>query len=330
MVTYPSTLYPAQKDTLDYMQVIDGTTRINSALFSKFSSAILAIENELGIKPSGTYSDVRQRLDAMQLGINYLSIYGVSHSTTINTKFDIDWLSIPLIPPDDYLPTSIGKLPMNLLTESGFPDGYGDIYFVSRFYIDSDITWFEISLWDITSVPTKLLSNIYTTPGDYTYSAILPVTITSSDNIYEVRVKQYSSVVSPSNISSIVWNSRILFVSGDLFDGVIRPPELKYITTTFDFNDVLSGGKLIGNIETQGMVISTSLIINSVFDGTTIIAVGDMISPNHLMKIADNIPTIPNTYRANDDVEYTTNTSIYLSFTGAPTTGTGTVIVYYH
>ena len=125
MVTYPSTLYPAQKDTLDYMQVIDGTTRINSALFSKFSSAILAIENELGIKPSGTYSDVRQRLDAMQLGINYLSIYGVSHSTTINTKFDIDWLSAALPAPDDYLPTSIGKLPMNLLTESGFPDGYG-------------------------------------------------------------------------------------------------------------------------------------------------------------------------------------------------------------
>ena len=59
------TSYPVVKDTTSTFLVINGITPIDSALFLRYSSAILAIETELGVNPSGIYSDVRQRLDAI-------------------------------------------------------------------------------------------------------------------------------------------------------------------------------------------------------------------------------------------------------------------------
>ena len=59
------TSYPSVKDTTSTFLVINGITPIDSALFLRYSSAILAIESELGVNPSGVYSDVRQRLDSI-------------------------------------------------------------------------------------------------------------------------------------------------------------------------------------------------------------------------------------------------------------------------
>ena len=60
------TTYPLVKDTSSTFLVTDGVTPIDSELFRRFSTAILAIENELGVNPSGTYSDLRQRMDIIE------------------------------------------------------------------------------------------------------------------------------------------------------------------------------------------------------------------------------------------------------------------------
>ena len=59
------TTYPTKKDTTATFNVVNGVTVIDAAFFAKISSAILAIENELGVNPSGIYLDLRQRLDVM-------------------------------------------------------------------------------------------------------------------------------------------------------------------------------------------------------------------------------------------------------------------------
>lgn len=327
-MTYPSTLYPTRKDTSDFMEVIDKTTRINSALFSKFSGAILAIENELGIKPSGVYSDVRQRLDAMDLGIASLSIYGASHSATIATYYDFNWLS-PILPGPIITYSTLGKIPISLYKEAGFPDGYGVIYFINRFFVDSDINWFELSLWETSGAPTEILHQTFAA-GEHTYMVLLPLTIVDANRIYEIRGRQTSAAPIPVNINSNIWNSRFSFMATGSFTGTVFP-DLKYISTTFDFNDVWIGSKLIGSIDLQGMVQSVSLIIDTPLDGYTDICVGDGVINDRLMTTAQNIPTIADTYINDSDVEYLVTTDVNIYFpAGTPTIGNGTVIVYYH
>lgn len=328
MATYATTKYPTQKDTNEFMQVIDGSTRINSALFSKFSGAILAIEKELGIKPSGIYSDVRQRLDAMETGIADLSIYGASHSTTIATNYDFNWLS-PILPGPVITYSTLGKVPINLLKDAGFPDGYGVVWFINRFFVDTDIDWFELSLWETSGTPTEILHHAFTS-GEHTYSVLLPLTIDDVDQIYEIRGRQTSSAGVPTFINSNMWNSRFLFMATGSFTGTVQPV-LKYISADFDGYDVIDGYQLIGEIPLQGMVQSTAIIIDTPFDGYTEICVGDGVVNDRLMAVAQNIPSIANTYMNSSNYEYLTTTDIYIYFpSGTPTVGNGTVIVYYH
>ena len=335
-MTYPSTTYPNQKDTNDFMQVIDGSTAINSTLFSKFSGAILAIEKELGIKPSGIYSDVRQRLDALEL----MYIYGASHSTTIVTNYLFDWIS-PLIstpsptlpglglPPGEILSTTIGKISINLYEEAGFPDGYGLIEFKNSFYVDQDITSFELSLWETTSTPTQIVSDIFVA-GDNLYNVVLSLPITDEERTFEVRVSQTSSYSIINYINSQIWNSRLVFAAIGVFSGEI--PDSKYLSMAFDYTDVLAGSKFIGELSANVAVQSVSLIIGNSFDGGTSISVGDQTYTANLMSVSANIPTAADIYRSGCDVQYASPALINLNFghSGTPTMGSGTVIVYYH
>ncbi len=67
--------YPASVDTsIELPTVIDNETPINGALINNIRDAILAIENELGIKPSGIYATVRARISALEITVgNILS-----------------------------------------------------------------------------------------------------------------------------------------------------------------------------------------------------------------------------------------------------------------
>jgi len=326
--------YPVQKDSIAYFQVIDGITRFNSAFFQKFSSAILAIENELGIKPSGIYSDVRQRLDAVEVGINTLKIYGAAHSIVLATKFRHNWISPDIILPDTStytMPTVVGKAPVNLRREAGFPDGYGLLYFVNEFFVDEDVS-VNFSLWDVTGIgaSTQIVDQDFTY-GDHTYSVVLALSLTDVDRLFEIRMKQTALLPFPTKIDSVLWNSRFLFAATGNFEGVVPVPELKYIKAFFDYSDFIDGYKLIGDINDTAMIQSVSLIIDAPFDGGAAIEVGEAALHNLLMTTADNIPSVANTYRTGCDVEITVATPINIYFpAGTPTTGAGIVIVYYH
>jgi len=348
MTTYPVSLYPTSYDTATFMEVIDGTTSINSALFHKFESAILNIENELGILPSGIWSTVRQRLDMLET--HYVNIFAASRSATIATNFNFSWLSPEVSPPPlpflknptpkwspgplVLIPTTLGMIPLNLRTEAGYGDGYGVLYFMNEFYVDTDIDEFVLSLWETSVAPIEIISHTFG-PGDHTYSVVLPLSYLDEDRIYEIRATQTSIIPVPVNIFSTMWNSRFLFVATANIEGAPIDPQLKYIINTFDYTEANSttGYKLLGNIPTQAMVQSAVVIIDSAFDGGLGITIGDIINQDSLMAAAENIPTVPGTYNKNSNYEYMLFTPInaYFTLAAAPaTTGSGIIIIYYH
>lgn len=65
--------YPAQIDNSTTLPpVIDNFSAVTGSTYNKLREAVIAIEQELGIKPSGVYSTVKARLDALE------SIVGIS------------------------------------------------------------------------------------------------------------------------------------------------------------------------------------------------------------------------------------------------------------
>lgn len=64
----PGTLYPAKIDNnLNLPDVVDGVTAINAEVVNRLKNTIIAVEKELGVKPSGVHTTVRHRLDSLEL-----------------------------------------------------------------------------------------------------------------------------------------------------------------------------------------------------------------------------------------------------------------------
>lgn len=79
--------YPASIDTsIELPTVVDNVTPINGALLNNIRDAILAVENELGIKPSGIYTNVRTRITALEVTVGNI--------VTASVSFGGDLLSI--------------------------------------------------------------------------------------------------------------------------------------------------------------------------------------------------------------------------------------------
>lgn len=67
--------YPASIDTSSSLpEVIDNSTPVRGVYFNKLREAILAIETELGVKPSSIYTTVRSRLDIIENIVGNLQI----------------------------------------------------------------------------------------------------------------------------------------------------------------------------------------------------------------------------------------------------------------
>src|SRR5579885_916155 len=67
--------YPAQIDNSQSLPTaVDNLTPVQGAIFNKLRDAVLAVESELGVKPSGTYTTVRARLDALEGVVGNLRI----------------------------------------------------------------------------------------------------------------------------------------------------------------------------------------------------------------------------------------------------------------
>lgn len=95
----------------------------------------------------------------------------------------------------------------------------------------------------------------------------------------------------------------------------------------FDKDDVLAGEILVGAV-TAKRIYMVSLVIDTAFDGSTTISVGTDAAQGQLMVLADNDPTEVNLYRTQPEVEYAVLTSLKGFFTGTPTVGNGTIIIY--
>jgi hypothetical protein len=69
------TNYPAQiDDTTSLPPVTDNLTPVTGAAYNRLRDSIIAVEQELGVKPSGLYTTVRNRLDTLETLINELTI----------------------------------------------------------------------------------------------------------------------------------------------------------------------------------------------------------------------------------------------------------------
>lgn len=67
--------YPAQIDNSQSLPTaVDNLTPVQGAIFNKLRDAVIAVESELGVKPSGTYTTVRARLDALEGVVGNLQI----------------------------------------------------------------------------------------------------------------------------------------------------------------------------------------------------------------------------------------------------------------
>lgn len=63
--------YPAQIDTSQSLPtVVDNLTPVQGLIFNRLRSAVLALESELGVKPSSVYGTVRHRLDVLEQILN--------------------------------------------------------------------------------------------------------------------------------------------------------------------------------------------------------------------------------------------------------------------
>lgn len=73
------TKYPAQIDnSITLPTVADNISSVSGETVNRLRNAILAIESELGVKPSGVYTTVRSRLDNLDTAISNLEISGLS------------------------------------------------------------------------------------------------------------------------------------------------------------------------------------------------------------------------------------------------------------
>ena len=69
--TSPVTVYPAQIDTSISLPIaVDNITTVTASITNQLRAAIVAIETELGVKPSGVYGTTRARLDVLEAAIN--------------------------------------------------------------------------------------------------------------------------------------------------------------------------------------------------------------------------------------------------------------------
>ncbi len=61
------TVYPCAIDSSAQLPItVDNVTPVRGEVVNRQRESIIAIQSELGIKPSGTYTTVRDRLDALE------------------------------------------------------------------------------------------------------------------------------------------------------------------------------------------------------------------------------------------------------------------------
>jgi len=93
--------YPAQIDTSQSLPTaIDNLTPVQGAIFNKLRDTVLAIENELGVNPSGSYGSVGARLAALENIVGNLEVIELEGDlgNTLETPFVVGIQGRPVSP----------------------------------------------------------------------------------------------------------------------------------------------------------------------------------------------------------------------------------------
>lgn len=135
-----TTQYPAQIDNAQSLpSVTGGITSFNPTSVNQLRNAIIAIETELGVKPSGLYSTVRMRLDALEATLEHI-IAGESGSVNVigipQIGNAIIWSGTAWIPSNNFVNQSLtlsGKIAVGAeaITPPVSSSNQGVIYFDS-------------------------------------------------------------------------------------------------------------------------------------------------------------------------------------------------------
>lgn len=90
--------YPAQIDnSISLPSVVDNVTPITGAIFNRLRDTILQVQTELGIKPSGTFTTVRNRLDSLE-------------ALSGNTELDASVITLIGIDPPPLSPSGFSRI----------------------------------------------------------------------------------------------------------------------------------------------------------------------------------------------------------------------------
>jgi len=79
-------MYPGQiDDNISMPSVIDNKTHLNADIYNRLRNAIIAVEQELGVKPSGIYTTVKSRIDNIENNNVYREVTHSPNNPTILT-----------------------------------------------------------------------------------------------------------------------------------------------------------------------------------------------------------------------------------------------------
>jgi len=241
-----TTTYPAALDTNTTLpKVTDNLTPVSGSVYNRLQEAVIRVEYELGVKPSGTYSTVRARLDALE---------GILAKLNLNLQFggDIEAQTDPTI---QHVIGIRGETILNNLSKSvgGSLRWDGSYWNQVQLYMDDILPPFYV---EMNGPPMQEVNQWLSYPTFYgTYNFEPPTSITLTDT------------EGHSQIIPIV--DRALFYSDyefqkTAFDGYVTftlTAEHHQIEKSFDYT-VYWGQKLFWGVGPAGYTTASDITTN--------------------------------------------------------------------
>jgi hypothetical protein len=240
-------IYPAQIDTIITLpKAIDNKTPINGIVFNNLRDTIVGIEQELGIKPSGLYSTVRARLDALDVIINQL-IAGSS-------VFGGD-LIVQSDPDKQYVIGLMGNaITSNLSIDTGASLRWDGTYWTQeKLYQDDILPPFFVSLdgYDMQEVMQPIINPLFT--AIYNFDPPTSIILSDTDGY-----TQYIPIVNRLSFAS---NNSYM---KDIFDGYVdfTLSATHHNTTKTSVHKIIWGQKNYWGIGPTGFTSASDIMTN--------------------------------------------------------------------
>lgn len=153
--SFTYTLYPCSIDGSEQLPItVDNQTAVKGEVVNRHREAIIAIESELGINPSGTYTTVRARLDELETIIQGAVSGGVSIISKNNTPIVTNAVMINFTGSVSVENSGSGVATVNILGGGG---GGGDLNPIGPNKVLANVTTFTD--YPVESEPNDLVFN---------------------------------------------------------------------------------------------------------------------------------------------------------------------------